>query len=155
MKSPIYDFAKKYALANPLRLHMPGHKGQSELGFEQFDLTELNGADDLYASNGIIEEQNTAKNNNLKSNKISKEELKELKELIKTIEEQYEEKTLQKHEIVIDNGSTTKSIYSNEMKKWIILSSSTKIKLIEPVKLVEKLLTLCKNVENLYNPRSV
>ncbi len=56
MKTPIYDFAKKYALANPLRLHMPGHKGQSELGFEQFDLTELNGADDLYASNGIIEE---------------------------------------------------------------------------------------------------
>lgn len=78
-------------------------------------------------SNGIIKEHNTDGNTKLKSNKISKEELRELKELIKTIEEQYEEKTLQKHEIVIDIGSTTKSIYSNEMKKWIILSSSSKI----------------------------
>lgn len=78
-------------------------------------------------SNGIIKEHNTDGNKKLKSNKISKEELRELKELIKTIEEQYEEKTLQKHEIVIDIGSTTKSIYSNEMKKWIILSSSSKI----------------------------
>jgi len=34
-----------------------------------------------------------------------------------------------------------------------LVSSSTKIKLIEPVKLVEKLLTLCKNVENLYRPQ--
>lgn len=78
-------------------------------------------------SNGIIKEHNTDGNTKLKSNKISKEELRELKELIKTIEEQHEEKTLQKHEIVIDIGSTTKSIYSNEMKKWIILSSSSKI----------------------------
>ena len=56
MKTPIYDFAKKYAQDNPLRLHMPGHKGQSVLGFEHFDLTEVYGADDLYSSNGIIEE---------------------------------------------------------------------------------------------------
>lgn len=56
MKTPVYDFAKNYAQENPLRLHMPGHKGKSVLGFEPFDLTEVSGADDLYASSGIIEE---------------------------------------------------------------------------------------------------
>ena len=56
MKTPVYDFAKNYAKENPLRLHMPGHKGKSVLGIEPFDLTEVSGADDLYASSGIIEE---------------------------------------------------------------------------------------------------
>ena len=56
MKTPVYDFAKNYANENPLRLHMPGHKGKSVLGIEPFDLTEVSGADDLYASSGIIEE---------------------------------------------------------------------------------------------------
>ena len=36
------------------RFHMPGHKGESALGFEAFDLTEIEGADDLYAAHGII-----------------------------------------------------------------------------------------------------
>lgn len=35
---------------------MPGHKGQNVLGFEQFDITEIDGADDLFSSNGIIKE---------------------------------------------------------------------------------------------------
>lgn len=78
-------------------------------------------------SNGIIKEHNTDENKKIKSNKISKEELKELKQLINTINEQYNEKTLQPNEIEIDKGSTTKSIYSNEKNKWIILSSSSKI----------------------------
>ena len=96
-------------------------------------------------SNGIIKEHNTDGNKKLKSNKISKEELKELKKLIKTIKEQYEEKTLQKHEIVIDGGSITKSIYSNEINKWIILSSSSKINSSE------NCLEILSLTEELYN----
>ena len=56
MKTPIKDFAKKYALAKPVRLHMPGHKGVSFFGCEKYDLTEVDGADVLYSPAGIIEE---------------------------------------------------------------------------------------------------
>ena len=35
---------------------MPGHKGKSYLGVEEFDITEIEGADSLYEANGIIEE---------------------------------------------------------------------------------------------------
>ena len=56
MKTPICDFAKAYAHRSPVRLHTPGHKGQGVLGFENLDITELNGADDLYCPTGIIRE---------------------------------------------------------------------------------------------------
>lgn len=35
---------------------MPGHKGKSFLGFEDLDITEIDGADSLYEANGIIAE---------------------------------------------------------------------------------------------------
>lgn len=56
MKTPIYDFVKEYAESNSVRMHMPGHKGKCFLGFEQFDLTEIKGADSLYEADGIIAE---------------------------------------------------------------------------------------------------
>lgn len=56
MNTPICDFAKKYAESESLRLHMPGHKGCSLLGFEKYDLTEIDGADSLYEASGIIAE---------------------------------------------------------------------------------------------------
>ena len=56
MSRPICDFVKRYAQSRPVRLHMPGHKGKSILGFEQFDITELDGADELFAPDGIIAE---------------------------------------------------------------------------------------------------
>lgn len=56
MSTPICDFVKKYAEKNPVRFHMPGHKGQNFLGFENFDITEIDGADNLFAPNGIIAE---------------------------------------------------------------------------------------------------
>lgn len=37
-------------------MHMPGHKGKSFLGCEGYDLTEIPGADELYAPEGIIAE---------------------------------------------------------------------------------------------------
>ncbi len=56
MNTPICDFVEKYAKSNAHRLHMPGHKGSSFLGFEHLDITEFNGADVLYAPQGIIKE---------------------------------------------------------------------------------------------------
>ena len=56
MNTPIYDFVQNYIKSNTARLHMPGHKGVSFLGCEQFDITEIRGADELYAPNGIIRE---------------------------------------------------------------------------------------------------
>ena len=35
---------------------MPGHKGVSVLGFEKYDITEIDGADELFAPDGIIAE---------------------------------------------------------------------------------------------------
>lgn len=61
MNTPICDFVKEYSKAQSVRLHMPGHKGKSFLGFENMDITEIEGADVLYSPGGIIEEsQNNA-----------------------------------------------------------------------------------------------
>ncbi len=56
MKTPIFDFVKKYNEKKSVRLHMPGHKGKSFLGIEGIDITEIDGADVLYSAHGIIEE---------------------------------------------------------------------------------------------------
>lgn len=54
--TPIVDFVKHYAERKGTRLHMPGHKGKSFLGCEQYDITEIAGADSLYEADGIIAE---------------------------------------------------------------------------------------------------
>lgn len=56
MKTPICDFVNKYAESNAARLHMPGHKGVRILGCESLDITEISGADELFAPDGIIAE---------------------------------------------------------------------------------------------------
>ena len=56
MTTPICDFVRDYAARDGMRLHMPGHKGASLLGFEALDITEIAGADSLYEADGIIRE---------------------------------------------------------------------------------------------------
>jgi arginine decarboxylase len=61
MNTPIIDFVKKYNENDISRLHMPGHKGRALLGFENLDITEIGGADELYEADGIIlESENNA-----------------------------------------------------------------------------------------------
>lgn len=61
MKTPICDFISQYENQNPVRLHMPGHKGVPFLGIENRDITEVFGADDLYHAEGVIlESENNA-----------------------------------------------------------------------------------------------
>lgn len=54
MDTPICDFVRQYAAAGTARLHMPGHKGHGPLGCEALDITEVDGADDLYHTRGVI-----------------------------------------------------------------------------------------------------
>lgn len=63
MDTPICDFVNSYANSSPLRLHMPGHKGIEYLGYEKYDITEIDGADTLYSGDGIIlkSEKNASK----------------------------------------------------------------------------------------------
>lgn len=56
MNTPIFDFVRKYAESESLRLHMPGHKGRGPLGVEALDITEIDGADSLWEASGIIRE---------------------------------------------------------------------------------------------------
>ncbi|MBE6555595.1 MAG: amino acid decarboxylase [Ruminococcaceae bacterium] len=56
MRTPIADFVRRYAERDAARFHMPGHKGRGALGIEQLDITEIAGADVLYAADGIIAE---------------------------------------------------------------------------------------------------
>ena len=56
MGTPICDFVGAYSRRESVRLHMPGHKGNRFLGFEELDITEIDGADVLYNAHGIIEE---------------------------------------------------------------------------------------------------
>ena len=55
MDTPICDFVRAYNEKSPVRLHMPGHKGAPFLGCEALDITEFDGADDLFCPDGIIE----------------------------------------------------------------------------------------------------
>ena len=54
MDTPIWDFVETYRRQGTHRLHMPGHKGQGEWGFEPWDITEIEGADALFTADGII-----------------------------------------------------------------------------------------------------
>ena len=54
ISTPVCDFVRAYAAAEPVRLHMPGHKGRGILGCESLDITEIRGADDLYHPEGIL-----------------------------------------------------------------------------------------------------
>ncbi|MBE6925041.1 MAG: aminotransferase class V-fold PLP-dependent enzyme [Ruminococcaceae bacterium] len=54
MDTPICEFVNRYHLSSPIRLHMPGHKGQCLTGLEHMDITEIEGADSLYHADGII-----------------------------------------------------------------------------------------------------
>lgn len=56
MNTPICDFVKDYLDGGNVRLHMPGHKGAATIGCEGLDITEIDGADVLYHSAGIIRE---------------------------------------------------------------------------------------------------
>ncbi len=56
MNTPIVDFVKKYKKSRKSRFHMPGHKGKKRLGFERYDITEIDGADVLYSCSGIIKQ---------------------------------------------------------------------------------------------------
>ncbi len=56
MNTPICDFVRRYNENSSLRMHMPGHKGKKILGFEHLDITEFDGADDLYNPTGIIKQ---------------------------------------------------------------------------------------------------
>ncbi|MBE5893014.1 MAG: amino acid decarboxylase [Lachnospiraceae bacterium] len=62
MDTPILDFVRQYADSDVVRFHMPGHKGRNKLGCEQWDITEVHGADALYEAEGIIarSEENAA-----------------------------------------------------------------------------------------------
>ena len=57
IKTPIDDFVRAYAEGDTVRMHMPGHKGVGEI--EKYDITEIRGADSLYAPDGIIKESET------------------------------------------------------------------------------------------------
>lgn len=59
MNTPIHDFLEKYAEKCILRCHMPGAKGLEY----PYDITEIDGADSLFESSGIIlqSEENAAK----------------------------------------------------------------------------------------------
>ena len=62
MNTPICDFVRTYSGRNPIRFHMPGHKGRSadpdrdRMPLYAADITEVDGADVLYAAGGCIRE---------------------------------------------------------------------------------------------------
>ena len=63
MDTPVCDFVERYRSSEPVRMHMPGHKGRAFAGPEAVDITEISGADVLYHSEGIIRrsEENAAR----------------------------------------------------------------------------------------------
>ncbi len=60
MTTPILDFLIEYAKNDPIRVHMPGHKGHHTCEIlreiSRYDITEIPGADSLFRASGIIAE---------------------------------------------------------------------------------------------------
>lgn len=60
MQTPVYDFLMEYAGRDPVRMHMPGHKGRigapALRKAAALDLTEIDGADSLFEADGILAE---------------------------------------------------------------------------------------------------
>ena len=52
MKTPVWDFVRRYAESGTVRFHMPGHKGAGVP--EKWDRTEISGADSLWEASGIL-----------------------------------------------------------------------------------------------------
>lgn len=50
MNTPVCDFVNEYVKSNAVRFHMPGHKGKCG----KRDITEIDGADELFLASGII-----------------------------------------------------------------------------------------------------
>lgn len=62
MSAPLYDSLLEFAASNPLRMHMPGHKGVSGGAFSQIaaiDFTEIAPTGNLYTCAGPIREAET------------------------------------------------------------------------------------------------
>ena len=59
MAAPLYDSLLSFAQTNPLRMHMPGHKGIGEGLFSEItpiDFTEITPTGNLYTGEGAITE---------------------------------------------------------------------------------------------------
>ena len=56
--TPLSDFLDKYAASDAARFHMPGHKGSG--GIEKYDITEIDGAGNLFSNEGVIAESEEA-----------------------------------------------------------------------------------------------
>ena len=55
MNTPVCDFVRAYAEGDPVRMHMPGHKGRALIGPEALDLTErYSDPEDKPFVNGIL-----------------------------------------------------------------------------------------------------
>ena len=58
-KTPLYDALTAFSSQNPLRMHMPGHKGKPLLGLDglsAIDFTELPPTGNLFDGGGAIGE---------------------------------------------------------------------------------------------------
>lgn len=62
MDTPVCDFIREYVSSGKVRMHMPGHKGKQLIGPESLDITEVQGAGELYTGEGPVGrgEENTA-----------------------------------------------------------------------------------------------
>ena len=65
LNAPLYKAVKKYAQKEPMRFHMPSHKGVGCDLFKsaKFDITELEFSDNLLNPVGVIRESEKAKKN--------------------------------------------------------------------------------------------
>lgn len=60
MNTPVIDFLTRFNEKNPVRAHMPGHKGRRNAYLPEeifsLDITEIEGADSLFEADGILRE---------------------------------------------------------------------------------------------------
>ena len=68
MKTPIFDFLSEYKAKGAKRFHMPGHKGEGSLFCEEYDITEVTGADSLFDATGVIFESEKCASNIFEAN---------------------------------------------------------------------------------------
>lgn len=100
-------------------------------------------------SNGVIKEyDNYNEEKELKSAKITKEELNQLKELANKVEDKYEKDNSGFQ--MFDAGTTTKQIYSERLSKWIVLSKSGDTMGSNSTEISKEILNLTKQLYDKY-----
>lgn len=102
----------------------------------------------IYSDGTIKEYDSYNTDKELKKSKISKEELKRLKELSNLVEDKYEKSTSNIQ--IMDAGYSKEEVYNRKLDKWVVLSTFGNSNGANSTEEGKEILELVRSIENTY-----